>query len=207
MKFLTKERIVWLVFLLISLGVGFVIYKQNQNINEQYLTSEQNNKAFLSQIKNNENEIAVFKTNIETLEYINDSISNKLLKVTHQLGIKNEQIKELTYLATEISRVDTVIFRDTIFRDPDINIDTLIGDKWVNTHLKLKYPNHLVITPTVFSEKEVVLYSSRETVNPPNKYWICRLFQKKHTVIKAVINEENPYIKSKQNVFIQTQED
>ena len=206
MKFLTKERIILGLLLIASfITIGFLINKNNKS-NTKYETATQNIKAYQSQLDEKTNQNVVFKTTIEQLEYFNDSITKKLLNTTKQLNIKNEQIKELSYLATDISKVDTVILTDTIFKDPTINIDTTIGDKWVNTRLQFKYPSQIVLTPNVKSEKKVILYSVKETVNPPKKWWICRLFQKKHRVLHATVQEENPHIKSETNSFIQIEE-
>ena len=89
---------------------------------------------------------------------------------------------------------------------PDFALDTTVGDKWVSTRLELAYPSTIVVTPTVTSEKEVYIYTNREIAGVPSKCFFIRWFQKRHTVTKVVVNEENPYIISEQNVFIKTGE-
>ena len=46
------------------------------------------------------------------------------------------------------------------------------------------------------------MHVTRETVNPPCKTWIGRLFQKKHNVYNVTVIENNPYINIKENKFI-----
>lgn len=175
----------------------------NKNINEEYKRAVNNNKAFIEQLDSVNNKCVVYQTTVDELYYMNDSITNKLLATAKDLKVKDKRIKQLNYMATEIKKVDTVTFRDTIFRDPSIKIDTNIGDKWVNTHLVFTYPNKITVSPKVVSEKQVVFYTKKETVQPPKKFFLCRWFQKKHTIIKADVIEENPYISSEKNTFYQ----
>jgi len=74
--------------------------------------------------------------------------------------------------------VDTINLVDTIF-EPRVNIDTILGDQWYTLQLKLKYPNQVIVAPRFTSEKMVFMYLKRETINPPKKTWLGRLFQKK----------------------------
>jgi hypothetical protein len=53
------------------------------------------------------------------------------------------------------------------------------------------------------SEKAVVVSTKRETVDPPKKFFLCRWFQKKHTVVKVVVKENNPHVIDQENVFIE----
>ena len=60
------------------------------------------------------------------------------------------------------------------------------------------YPNQIVLTPEVKSEKIIIAHLKKETVNPPKKCWLARLFQKKHKVIVVEIEEKNPYMTTKE---------
>lgn len=175
-------------------------------LQKDYETAVTNNKAFLSQIDKDSANAVVFKTTIEQLQHANDSITTKLFETTKKLKIKDSQIRQLSRLQAEFKKIDTVTVTDTIFRDPSVNIDTVIGDEWVKTNLKLNYPNKVIIESSVKSEKNVVLFAERETIKQPKKFFLCRWLQKKHTVIKAIVDEKNPYIESQTNTFIQVQE-
>lgn len=205
-KIFTKERIWWIIAIILLLAVIGVTIGQYNRMMRKYDAAVQNNKAFAAQIDQDQRNSVVFQTTISQLRYLNDSISQKLIETQKKLGIKNKQVKELTYLSMELSRIDTVTFVDTIFREHMVDIDTVIGDKWMNTHLVFKYPNKVTIEPKTVSEKEVILYSKRETVEPPKKFFLARWFQKRHTVIHAVVNEENPYIINQTNSFFQIQD-
>ena len=50
---------------------------------------------------------------------------------------------------------DTVRFNDTIFVK-DLEVDTIIGDRWIKKHLYLKYPNTIIINEDIYNEKNIV---------------------------------------------------
>ena len=82
-------------------------------------------------------------------------------------------------------------------------VDTLIGDSWYNAKVSLKYPSTVVIQPTFKSEKNIIVSTKKETVNPPKKLWILRLFQKKHTVLKIDVIEKNPYVSNEESRYVE----
>ena len=179
------------------------LYKTNNALKEQLSVTMSNQKAFISENTSLKNENKVFKFTIEQLNYYNDSILNKLNRATKDLGIKNENINQLQYLLSEARKKDTIVFKDTIFKESVVNVDTTLGDKWYNINLKLYYPSTIITSPSFISEKYVVFSSKKETINPPKKWWILRLFQKKHTIVEVDVIDDNPYIKNKQQRFIE----
>ena len=127
----------------------------------------------------------------------------KLNEARKELKVKDNQLKQLMWLETEFQKKDTVYLTDTIFKEPDFTLDTIMGDEWVQTNLHLEYPGTIATESTVKSEKTVVVSSQRETVDPPKKFFLCRWFQKKHTVIKVVTKENNPHVIDQENVYIE----
>ena len=123
--------------------------------------------------------------------------------VRKELKIKDKNIKQLQYLLSVSTKKDTVLFTDTIFRDKSLALDTIIGDKWYNIRLGLKYPNLIYTEPTFTSEKYIIVNKKKETVNPPKKFFLFRWFQKKHTILEVNMVERNPYIENKNNRFIE----
>ncbi len=200
-KIFSKERLIWLIIILILCGIIWALSSSKNEYKDNYYIAVENTKAYQQQLTNNQKEIIAFKFTIEQLQYFNDSITNKLLEKQKELDIKNDNIEQMQYIMSEFNTSDTIILSDTIFLQPDFYLDTVLGDKWMNTTLEMKYPNFISIKPTVKSEKSVIVYSEKETVNPPKKFFLCRWFQKKHTVLKIVVEEENPYIINQMNVF------
>nr|DAV45399.1 MAG TPA: hypothetical protein [Caudoviricetes sp.] len=191
----------------IIIGVLFVgiciLYNKNQSLMGELSVLVSNQKASIAENSSLKDENRVFKFTVEQLNYYNDSILQKMNDVRKELKIKDKNIKQLQYLLSVSTKKDTVLFTDTLFRDKELALDTIIGDKWYNIRLGLKYPNLIYTEPTFTSEKYIIVNKKRETVNPPKKFFLFRWFQKKHWVMEVHIKEENPYIKEANNKFVE----
>lgn len=181
----------------------YIFYNRNQNLKEEILVSMSNQKAFIAENSSLKGENRVFKFTVEQLNYYNDSILQKMNEVRKELKIKDKDLKQMQYLLSETTKKDTIVFRDTLFREPTLDIDTLVGDKWYQMKLGLKYPSTITTDPKFVSEKYIITSLKKETINPPKKCWLLRLFQKKHKVVEVNIVEKNPYIENKQQRFIE----
>lgn len=193
--------------ILLALGAFIIttcaLYRRNQILQKELSISVSNEKAFISENSALKEESRVFKFTIEQLNYYNDSILNKITAIKEELKIKDKNLKQAQYLLSSAAKTDTIIFRDTLFKEPLLNLDTLVGDNWYNIKLQLKYPNTIITSPSFTSEKFIVTSYKKETINPPSKYWIVRLFQKKHKVLQVNVVEKNPYIKVNKEKFIE----
>ena len=198
-----KLTIIIICLFLLSLVACGIFVNRSISLNRQLETATANEKAFAAQLDKTKGENYVFQLKIDQLSLFNDSIANKLKSVQKENNIKDSKIKEFQYMLADYKRTDTVFFTDTIFKEPSFSLDTTIGDKWMSTGLSLKYPNQISVSPNVRSEKEIVIYTNKETIDPPKKFFLCRWFQKKHTVVKVIVNEENPYIENEESIFIQ----
>lgn len=197
----------------IRIGIGILIsllavstytlYNRNQDLEEEISVSMSNQKAFIAENSSLKEENRVFKFTVEQLNYYNDSILQKMNDVKKELKIKDGNLKQMQYLLSKASKKDTIVFRDTLFREPTLDIDTLVGDKWYQMKLGLKYPSTITTDPKFVSEKYIMMGYKKETINPPKKCWLLRLFQKKHKVVEVSIVEKNPYIENKQQRFIE----
>lgn len=47
------------------------------------------------------------------------------------------KIKEYVYVT------DSVTVHDTIFKDPEFSLDTILGDEWYLNNIHLQYPNEI----------------------------------------------------------------
>jgi hypothetical protein len=190
--------------LLVSLAIGsYVLYNKNQNLKEELSISISNEKAFIAENSSLKNENIVFKFTVEQLNYYNDSILEKMNEVRKELDIKDKDLKQMQYLLSEAQRKDSIVFRDTLFKEPALNLDTIIGDKWYQMKLGLRYPSTIITEPKFTSEKYIVTNIKKETINPPKKCWLLRLFQKKHKVLEVEVVEKCPYVENKQQRFVE----
>ena len=181
----------------------YTLYNRNQDLEEEISVSMSNQKAFIAENSSLKEENRVFKFTVEQLNYYNDSILQKMNEVRKELKIKDKDLKQMQYLLSEATKKDTIVFRDTLFKEPTLNVDTLIGDKWYNIRLGLKYPNLITTNPTFISEKYIIVNKKKETINPPKKFFLFRWFQRKHWVMEVNIKEKNPYIKEVNNKFVE----
>ena len=193
-----------IVILMSLLAIStYTLYTNNQKLKEEISISMSNQKAFIAENSSLKKENRVFKFTIEQLNYYNDSILQKIDEVRKELKIKNKNLKQLQYLLSVSTKKDTVLFTDTIFENKELALDTLIGDKWYNIRLGLKYPNLIYTEPTFISEKYIIVNKKKETIDPPKKFFLFRWFQKKHWVMEVHIKEKNPYIKEINNKFVE----
>ena len=181
----------------------YTLYNRNQDLEEEISVSMSNQKAFIADNSSLKEENRVFKFTVEQLNYYNDSILQKMNDVRKELRIKDDNLKQMQYLLSEATKKDTIVFRDTLFRESTLDIDTLVGDKWYNIRLGLKYPNLITTNPTFISEKYIIVNKKKETINPPKKFFLFRWFQRKHWVMEVHIKEKNPYIKKTNNKFVE----
>lgn len=193
------------IIILILILVGAVAYLsyQNKQLTTKYETSIENIKAYDAQLSGLKDNNRVFKLTIDQLNYSNDSIINRMKEVQKELGIKDKRLQQLQYEASHAQRTDTITLKDTLFRDPQLRLDTIVGDKWFKTDLHLEFPSTIALKPEIELERYTFINGKRETVNPPKKFFLFRWFQKKHTVVEVNVREMNPYVKNKTQRFIQ----
>lgn len=173
-----------------------------RNLDKELSYSRANEKALYAERDSLEDNSRTLYLTVEQLNQVNDSIIQKMNGMRRELGIKDKEIQQLQYQLSEASKKDTIVFRDTLFRDPELQIDTTMGDKWYNIRLGLEYPSTIAVAPSFTSERYVNMYLKKETVNPPKKCWIGRVFQRKHKIMVVETWENNPYIKVREERFV-----
>lgn len=196
-----KKYIIIIILILVG-AIAYLSY-QNKQLTTKYETSIENVKAYDAQLSGLEGDNRVLKLTVEQLNYFNDSIIKKMKVVQKELGIKDKRLQQLQYEARHAQRHDTIVLRDTLFRDPQLKLDTIVGDKWFKTNLHLEFPSTIALKPEIELERYTFINGKRETVNPPKKFWLFRLFQKRHIVVEVNVREMNPYVKNKTQRFIQ----
>ena len=196
-----KKYIIILILILVG-AVAYLSY-QNKQLTTKYETSIENIKAYNAQLSGLKDNNRVFKLTIDQLNYSNDSIINRMKEVQKELGIKDKRLQQLQYEDSHAQRTDTITLKDTLFRDPQLRLDTIVGDKWFKTNLHLEFTSTIALKPEIELERYTFINGKRETVNPPKKFFLFRWFQKKHTVVEVNVREMNPYVKNKTQRFIQ----
>ena len=199
MKYIRLAIALLIIVLIVSLSI---LAKSYKNLDNDYKIAVGNEKVLLQSNHTLNKDLGVLQLRVDQLSYFNDSILVKLDSVRKALKIKDKDLQYLQYMYSTMEKKDSIVFvKDTIFRDM-VHIDTTLASKWYSLNLKLDYPNSVVVTPKIVSEQYVIIHSKKETINPPKKCALARLFQKKHRVVRVEIKEENPYIIHKNSEFV-----
>ena len=196
----------WIIVILgyaVLIGLLLISFKDKGNYEKKWKDAVSNVKAYDKLLSNSNEKNVAYKLTAEQLSYANDSILKELNDTRKKLKVKDKNLKSVQYITSTLSRVDTITLKDTIFKEP-LKVDTIIGDKWYNVKIALSYPSTIIVSPTFKSEKNIVVSTKKETVNPPKKFWLFRLFQKKHTIIKVDVIEKNPYVSNEESRYVET---
>lgn len=182
--------------------LGYLLYKNN-TLNDDLDIAISNQKTADLENSSLKESNRVYKYTIDQLNSYNDSILQKMNEVRKELKIKSSNLTSLQYISSVSTKRDTIQFTDTIFKDKEVVLDTLIGDEWYNIKLGLKYPNIICTEPSFVSEKYIITSKKKETINSAKKFFLFRWFQKKHWVVEINVKEKNPYIQDTHSKFIE----
>lgn len=196
-----KKYIIQITILLSVIAAIVVGYKKYQDLTQQLSKAVENNKAYAH--KNDSTTVRAFNMTLNEVKAYGDSIDREMLKLAKQNGIKEKTITNTHYIREYFNTTDTIVVNDTIFRDKDLAMDTTISNEWYKVRVGLKFPDTIAVSPEFTSEKYIVVNTKRETIDPPKKFFLLRWFQKKHNVTEVTVFEKNPYIKVKEQKFIQ----
>ncbi len=199
----------YIVVFLILIGLGTTVYIQHNTINsisQDYATATLNLKAYVdenSALKEDTlKKSRVFQLTVNQFTQYSDSLLVKLDKYRKDIKVKDKQIQSLQYIASN-TKVDTFIkFKDSILV-VGTKIDTTIRDNWFSLKMSLRYPDTIRVIPAFKNELFVAIHTTRETIEPPYKFFLWRWFQKKQTVVVADVKDESPYTELGTQRFIQ----
>ena len=201
-QFKTYLRIGYVVIIL-GMVLAIVYYLgETAKYKELYNKELTNVKAYQSENNDLKNQSIAHIMTIDQLIASKDSSDIALKEALKKLNVKPKNVVSAGSVTSNIEKRDSIIFiHDTIFQSK-VNIDTIIGDKWYKAQVGLHYPSRIDLTVSVQSVKHIVVHNKKETINPPKKFWLWRLFQRKHTIQEILVDEENPHIKSGSQRFI-----
>ena len=203
MKFMKKW--IYIIFsILLSLFILYFIntIKNNKKLRGEIDIYNQNIETLLHTRDTLEISNRALLINTDLLNYSNDSLIRELNKIRKDIKIKEKEIESLHKINLIGNKKDSLIVKDTIFRDKLINIDTTIRDKWSAVNIKLEYPSTIKINMTMMSDLSIFTYNRKEPIKKPKKTKLGRFFQKKRKVLEVEVVENNPNIVIKQNKFI-----
>lgn len=179
-----------------------IMHKQIQSLTNQLSVSVSNEKAYAAENSDLNEKNRVFQFTIDQLQYSNDSLNRKIMSVVRESDIKDRNIRSLQYQLEHFSKTDTIVLRDTIFRDPTFRLDTCIMDEWNTSCISLAYPGQIGISNSYVNEKYIIVNSKREPIRP-HKCGFVNFFRKKHTVLEIEVVDKNPYVETERQRFIE----
>lgn len=194
-----------IIEIVIVLGVIIAIIALSARIkylNQELGLATTNIKAYASENSKLKNKNLVFELTLEQMEYYNDSLLHQMKKVANDNGIKDKQIRSLQYQLEHFQKTDTLIVRDTIFKEPTFYLDTCIQDKWSKTQLTLKYPGNIGIKNSFYNNKYIIVDSHKEPIKE-RKWFLPRWFTRKHIVAEITVVDENPYVSTPRQRFVE----
>lgn len=177
--------------------------KSRKSMERKWKEATENVKAYSEQLGSSEKSNRAFRLTVEQLEASKDSIFQELDRTRKELKVKDSKLQSLQYVSSSFARTDTILLKDTVFRDPSVKIDTTLSDEWYSVRVGLEYPSTIAVRPEFRSVKSIVVSTRRETVNPPKKFFLLRWFQKKQTVLNIDVVEKNPYVKNETNRYVE----
>lgn len=202
----TLKRYVCLIGVILLVVTMIALYftlKSKKETEKRWKEAIANVKSYDNLFNGSKNNDIAFLLTIDQLKYSNDSIFQELNEVRRELKIKDSKLKSLQYIFSNFTKSDTIILKDTVFKDERIDIDTLVSDEWYSINVGLRYPSSITVTPKFRSEKAVIVSAKKETVNPPKRFFLFRWFQKKHIVLHVNVIEKNPYIEDQDNRYVE----
>lgn len=190
--------------LIVALGTSLTYsLVRCRTLQKQWEAAMANVKAYSDQCSTLQNDNRAFKLTVEQLENSSDSIFQELDAARKELKVKDSKLQSLQYVSSTFAKVDTIVLKDTIFKDTSVKVDTILADEWYSVKVMLKYPSIVAVKPEFKSIKNIVVSVKRETVNPPKKFFLWRWFQKKHNVVRVDVVEKNPYVKDENNRYVE----
>lgn len=191
------------ILLVVTMIALYFTLKSKKETEKRWKEAIANVKSYDNLVNGSKNNNIAFLLTIDQLKYSNDSIFQELNEVRRELKIKDSKLKSLQYISSNFTKSDTIILKDTVFKDERIDIDTLLSDEWYSINVGLRYPSSITVTPKFKSEKTVIVSAKKETVNPPKRFFLFRWFQKKHIVLHVNVIEKNPYIEDQDNRYVE----
>ena len=204
MSIKTKLYIIAGVLATILVLCGCIMIQSNKikRLKEAYISASNNYNALVAENNSLEKKNREFTFTINQLNASQDSLIQEMNKVRKSLKIKDKEIEKLGYLLSQGSKKDTLILKDTVFKE-GVKLDTsIVNAPWYKCAISLEFPGKIAINTEFTSEKYLVTSLRKETLEPRKKCFIARWFQKKVTVVETEVIEKNPYITNKKERFI-----
>ena len=151
-------------------------------------------KAYTLACSDAQDDGRMLRLRVSELEASEDRQLRVMDSLRKELGVKDRRLNAIYRRVTVVGKADTVYVPDTIIV---AYLDTTLDDGWVRTDISLS-PGVVTVKSSVRNETTIVVAKKRETVRPPRRFPLFRLFQRKHTVVTVTAIEGNPWCETKE---------
>lgn len=202
---------------LVVLGIIGTIWYQTQKISsleKQVSQQSVNLKSYMQGMQSYVTKDNVLHTQsiqqeqtIQALQASKDKVDQALQDSLHKWKIKPSTVTQLGVITDNLHNEKTVALptKQGKLLDSTINLsdqpyisETLTIKQDTNPSLGYKVTRKLDVSDTL----TLVWHTKKETVNPPRKFFLWRLLQKKQLVGYADVVHSNPYIKTNSQKFV-----
>lgn len=169
--------------------------REYDKLNEKYISTTD---IFLNEC----NKTYRLSVEISDIKRYKDSLIMQMDSVKNELKIKNKTIESMYARRGVFAKTDTIYIDTT--RESEMFIDTIITDgKWYSLFLEMQYPNYVIVKPSFKTKLSLIKHTEKVYDKPKRKFFLFRLFQKKHTTTVVEAKEDNPYIEQEENRYIE----
>lgn len=197
-----KKWIFVVIGYMILIVMLLISYRGKCTMEDNWEVATANVKAYDHLLSSTKDKNVAYQLTIDQLNSVNDSALKELNNLRKQLKVKDGSLKSMQSITATLEKVDTIILKDTVFKEQMV-LDTLLHDDWYRAKLRLCYPDTIILSPSFRSEKSIIVSTKKETVNTPKRWWLLRLFQKKHKVLHVDVIESNPYVLKGESRYIE----
>lgn len=125
-----------------------------------------------------------------------DSIQQSLLTDIKKYKISLNKVDQVGQIRTKLIRDTAIVYKP----GKDTTYD--LSDRPDLVHTITLKANTLKDSLAIYNTQDLVFHDKRETINPPRKFFLWRLFQKKQTVVDAEVVNSNKHIITTNQEFI-----
>ena len=178
------------------LFVGLAISIQNAKNNaRKYKISAANEKSYKDSIRvyigKNGREIYEKMVLQKTAQDLKRSLDKNDIEMRQLMKDRHIKPKEVDAIISVGTRVDTSVKLKRFL------VDTCYSFK-INPQFTAKFcvtKDSVSYRPRIENTMDLIMAHNRETINPRRSFFLWRLFQAKHTVVKVVVTNSNKAIK------------
>lgn len=158
-------------------------------------------KAYEKDMDGMADEIIAHELTTRELAHGNDVLNLKIDSLRDELGVARRKMQAAYVREVLVTRVDTVKLRDTLMVE-GASVDTTIGDRWYTLRLRLEHPDIVTVEPKFRNQLGIVVSTKRETVEPPRRFFLFRLFQRKQDVTVVDVTDSSPYCETAMQRYV-----